>query len=427
MKKWICAALAMVMLLGCAGAVAQEYVSIQEVYDQAQAIGGWWKETFETPNGEVTIDAPIIVPDVEKMPVITVEKAKISEELFNQIAQGKHIDENADAHRYEVELDGRHAEVYLGMDNKQYAPKQRTGKYGYDAVDTLHLYRGEYGINSQMGTAELRAYPTTFHYPWELDEDMPCVRNSDVTLNEALEQWNEEIALCFPDEDFTIRPTKLMLRGSMLTNETGSGKQYKRNGYLVVSAGEQLIDGVPMMGSIHSKTVWSATGGNEPRSLEKYKFGCDAASSGFYGNFTDTQNYRLSMEFVKTRSVEYADVPLAPLDDVLDNIQEKIEKGYIREIDYIKLGYIQYSNPDMTDYAWAIPCWEIGAEYVMKSSEKMYKRWKDDPRDLDGGPWLRTCFAEIPIDAQNGEAIIFSTGSKEVYSVPDMVTWEEVK
>jgi len=426
MKKLICMALAMVMLMGCAGAVAQEYVSIQEVYDQAQAMGGWWKETFDTPNGEVMVDAPIIVPDVEKMPVITVEKAKISEELFNQIAQGKHIDENDDAHRYEVELDGRHAEVYLGMDNRQYAPKKRTGKYGNDAVDTLHLYRGEYGIKSQMGTAELRAYPTTFHYPWELDADTPCVRNSDVTLNEALAQWNEEIALCFPDEDFAIRPTKLMLRGSTLTEATGSGKQYKRNGYLVISAGEQLIDGVPMMGAIYTKNVWSATDG-ESKSLEKYRVGCDAASSGFYGNFTDTQNYRLSMEFVKTRSVEYADVPLASLDNVLDSIREEIEKGHIREIDYIKLGYIRYSNPDMMDYAWSIPRWEIGAEYVTKGSENFYKRMKDDPRDLDGGPWLRTCFAEIPIDAQKAEMIIFSTGSKEVYSVPDMVTWDEVK
>lgn len=85
MKKWICAALAMVMLLGCAGAVAQEYVSIQEVYDQAQAMGGWWKETFDTPNGKVMIDAPIIVPDVEKMPVLTVEGAKISKEKYEQV------------------------------------------------------------------------------------------------------------------------------------------------------------------------------------------------------------------------------------------------------------------------------------------------------------------------------------------------------
>ena len=65
---------------------AQEYVSVAELHDQAQAMGGVWQETFDTPSGEMAVDVKIEFPDVEKLPVITVDKAKISEELFNQIA-----------------------------------------------------------------------------------------------------------------------------------------------------------------------------------------------------------------------------------------------------------------------------------------------------------------------------------------------------
>lgn len=90
MKKRMSAVLALALLLGCVpGAMAQEYVSVAALHDQAQAMGGTWRETFDTPNGEVTVDAPIVVPDVEAMPVITVKKARLSEELFDRIRQGK--------------------------------------------------------------------------------------------------------------------------------------------------------------------------------------------------------------------------------------------------------------------------------------------------------------------------------------------------
>ena len=79
----------LMLLCTCAVASAQEYVSASELHEQAEAMSGWWQETFSTPNGEVTVNAPIIVPDIEQLPVLTLERAKISEELFDQIAQGK--------------------------------------------------------------------------------------------------------------------------------------------------------------------------------------------------------------------------------------------------------------------------------------------------------------------------------------------------
>ena len=83
----------MLLVCACSAATAQEYVSVAELHDQAQAMGGVWQETFDTPSGEMAVDVKIEVPDIEKLPVITVDKAKISEELFNQIAQGKKTDD----------------------------------------------------------------------------------------------------------------------------------------------------------------------------------------------------------------------------------------------------------------------------------------------------------------------------------------------
>lgn len=62
MKK-IAVLLLTLLLLPCV-ALAREYVSVSEFYEQAQAMGGVWQETFETKNGTVTVDVPIIVPEI---------------------------------------------------------------------------------------------------------------------------------------------------------------------------------------------------------------------------------------------------------------------------------------------------------------------------------------------------------------------------
>ena len=89
MKKTLGMLMGVLLVLVCMGASAQDYVSVTELYEQAQAMGGVWQESFDAPNGQVTVDAPIIVPNVETMPVLTMEGAKISEELYHHIIQGR--------------------------------------------------------------------------------------------------------------------------------------------------------------------------------------------------------------------------------------------------------------------------------------------------------------------------------------------------
>lgn len=412
------------LLLPVAG-FAQEYVSVAEIYEQAQAMGGVWQETFETPFGQLAVDVPVIVPDAQTMPVLTMENAKISEKMFNEISQGKKVGEK-DQIEYELEMNGETVGFYLGWDYP-YVLKQQTDKTGYDAVDTLWMYHGGYliSLNTGMGTAEKRAEPTSLFTPGELDPDAPCVRNSDITLNEAMLLWQEDIALAYPDEEFTIRPTRIKLRGSML--EPHFNKENKNDGYLVIEGAEQLIGGFPLMGMI-GRNFQIPYGTTEIKNkvsdkLDIYRVGCESVTDCyFYGNFTDKDNYRTISSLARTRTVEYEDVPLAPLESVLESVRKEIEAGNIRNVHSIKLGYILYSNPDMTDYAWAIPRWEVQANYVTKEMQDIYDRGNDEP-ELWGG----VCFANLPVDAQSGELIIFEVGDPETFSVPDMVTWDEVR
>ena len=436
MKKSISILIALLLTLVCTVASAQEYVSISELYEQAQAMDGWWTETFSTPNGEMTVDVPIIVPEVDEMPVLTVEKAKISEEMFNQIAEGKNTGDE-DEHWYEVEMNGESIEFILGEDNYWIFGEQ-TNFTGYDAFEFCCLFHGEYrsSVGSGMGTAEKQAQPTTFHYRWQIDGDTACVRNSDITLNEAMRLWHEDLALCYPDDDIEIRPTIIKLRGSTLTDATGTGKKYKRDGYMVIEGAEQLIGGIPLMGQItYGCTVFdggstAAKNRIEDDVLRDYKLGSYSVNrwNFFYGNFTDENNYRTSGTYARVRTTEYVDVPLASLDTVLDNIRKEIEAGNIRDIFSIQLGYLLYSNPDMTDYAWAIPRWQVKVDYVKSSKDKLYKPYDPNSEDdmyIEG----RLHFTDLPVDAQSGEPIIFSYGYKknaEIYAVPEIITWDDI-
>lgn len=436
MKNLICMGICLLALLLPLCAAAQEYVSIAEIYKQAQAMDGVWQETFDTPNGEMTVDVPIIVPDVETMPVVTVEKAKISEALFNQIASGKKYGTKREL-SYETELNGERLGFYLGLENND-AFGEKSGNTGYDAFQLTFVFHGMF-MNSRDNGKWKGTMPRVGYYAWELDLDAACVRNSDITLNEAMRLWHEDIALCYPDETFEIRPTKIALRGCTLKPELKS--KDKRDGLIVVEAAEQLIGGIPLMGAISLgacniavRTPKDVSERKEDdrkyKEMNPYRRGCYSVlgtGNGFYGTFKDENNYRTSSQLARVRTTEYEDVPLAPLDSVLESIREKIESGNIIGLDSIRLGYLLYSNPDMTDYAWAIPRWVVDARYVTNENrdEYMLKDLLDPEEGL--AKWENHYQASIPVDVQTGELIIFTYGDAETFSVPEMMTWDKVQ
>ena len=421
----------MLLLCTCAVASAQEYVSVSELHEQAEAMGGWWQETFSTPNGEMTVDAPIIVPDIEQLPVLTLERAKISGELFDQIAQGKKTSRREADHQYELELDGKLMEFYLGRDNYSIYG-QKTNYTGYDAVRTLWIQHGEYRFS--QGTGQMKAAePNTYHYPWEIDMDTAYMRGSDQTIDDMMRVWQEDIESCL-GEGYDIRPKWIEIEGSVLVENTGKDAAYKRDGHARVYA-EQYIGDVPVFGGIatitstrcipHTATKES----NRTREqLRGYQIGAENCGENLTIESSNDENYRTMTELAKTRTVEFEDVPLASLDAVLDGIAKEIEAGHIRVVTSVRLGYLLYSNPEMTDYAWAVPSWVVECKYVPKATEKYEDVWTKEGEIYTGetAPWSGQKAVELSVDAQTGEPIIFTVGDEETFSVPVIVTWDDV-
>ena len=46
-----------------------DMVSVSELRQQVEMMGRWTKN-YDTPNGEVSVDIPVIVPDVDELPIL---------------------------------------------------------------------------------------------------------------------------------------------------------------------------------------------------------------------------------------------------------------------------------------------------------------------------------------------------------------------
>ena len=71
MKKLI-ATFSVLLLVPELATASADMVSISELRQQAKAVGRW-TQTYEAHGRTIEVDIPIIVPEVEKLPVVKVE------------------------------------------------------------------------------------------------------------------------------------------------------------------------------------------------------------------------------------------------------------------------------------------------------------------------------------------------------------------
>lgn len=261
------------------------------------------------------------------------------------------------------------------------------------------------------------------------------MRSSEQTVAEAMSIWQNHIDACYPGRNLVIQPKRITINGSILSSETGDSRTDKRDGWMEIRA-EQVIGGLPIMGPIASFDAENNfripyTGSSETNMisdrLHPYRTGSFwKCYNVLYMHTTDNGNYSAHTLLTDVRTVEYTDVPLAPLESVISSIEKEILNGNIRHVYSLRLGYLLYSNPDMTDHAWAIPRWVVDCNYITKDRQKIVDGFYDHLGTDEFSTWSAPEFVQIPIDAQTGEMILFTTGDEETFSVPEMVTWESL-
>lgn len=420
MRRWM---LAMMLTLALLPATARaERVSLPELQEQARAMGGRWTAAFDTPNGALAIDIPVIVPRAERCPVITVENAPpLDEALLARMEP----------------LRGEYAELDVNGVPCDIALTRIYEGYTTDSAEAKGVALGA-GIWRLTADAypNAGAKPDSCHYPWDEALDGPIVRGSDQTVAEAMAVWQGLIDALYPDQGFVIQPKQITARGSTLaraipTNEYPE-KYLTRDGAYEIRA-EQLIGGIPMIGAISSmmgdndfRLPHGATA-DANRTMERlapYRVGAFwNTSTDLWMTSSGDADFMARISLDRVRSVELSDVALAPLSGVLAGITGEIEAGHIRAAYALRLGYLRYSNPEMTDYAWAVPVWVLDCDYVTRENQAFVDSMRAEFSAITR--WDAYEFTQMPIDARTGEPILFTDGDEATFSVPDIASWAE--
>ena len=391
-------------------AMAQgELISISELRAQVEEMGRW-EEKYDTPNGEVSVDVPIIVPEVERCPVVTVENQKPWNETTIREVQGKTEKRDGELF-YSYDLDGQTVEIQLLTNGNGSAAT-------YEAVKDVTIQAGQYGTDGQQMAVEWK-------YPWDVDMLQCYIPGKNWTIEQTMTKWQNILNFVYPVQSVRIAPKRVRI--CRYENDGSAG-------FYQITA-EQLIEGIPMIGAIASSQaenyftvpyVATHKDNEEEQRLKSYRKGSFWNTNVFMEMAaSDELNYFMHIGVNKVRTVEIDDVPLSPLRVVMKSIDAEIEAGNIREVYALRLGYLRYSDPDMTDYAWAVPTWVLDCRYLTTENQKTADIFEED--DTEQSVWKTYGFSQIPIDAQTGELKIITTGNEETFSVPKMITWEAIK
>ena len=410
MKRWI-TTLGVMLLMPTLAMAQGEMVSISELRGQVEQMGRW-KEKYDTVNGEVSIDVPIIVPEVERCPVVTVENQKPWNETMIREIQKK--TEKRDGETFcSYDIDGQTVEIQLLTNGNGSTTK-------YAAVKDVTIQAGHYAADDRQMAVEWK-------YPWEVDMRQRYIPGKNWTIEQTMEKWQNILNFVYPGQSIRIAPKRIQI--CRYENDDSTG-------FYQITA-EQLIEGIPMIGAIassqaenHFTVPYTKTDKDdaEERRLKPYRKGSIWNTKIFMEMAaSDESDYFVHIGVNRVRTVEIDDIPLAPLEEILKRIEREIEAGNIRAVYALRLGYLHYSNPDMTEYACAVPTWVLDCRYLTTENQRTADIFEaENQENAERSIWKTYGFSQIPIDAQTGELKIITTGDEKTISVPKMMTWAEL-
>ncbi|MDO5299688.1 MAG: hypothetical protein Q4F18_09690 [Clostridia bacterium] len=429
MKRLFCL---MALLLVPALARA-DMVSIAELREQAEEMGRW-TQTYEAHGRTIEVDVPIIVPEVEKMPVATIEWLKMYEdeqfEAFNR-------EQGAEVTRTDTELV---IDYHIEPDERNDVEKWRNDTFRITCSalrESYYYIEGRYNETSDLYTLHPNKHlvsPYTYYYPWEIDANGAYAEDNPLTIQEIdgfLKMLLEKIGV--NQWEFQMKEVCVAGRGRTVKNlneaALGETVDYVPMGYYDIYYAQKFY-GIPVI--IHSFNMYSHQSfidlGKRPNTGNR---GGYIPQCGFEYRMMDGSSFYFdALGIGKPKEVTEEDVPLAPLSKVISSIEEKIESGNIRDVYNLQLGYALMLSPYESDSQqfYVYPFWKLECSWL--DSAKKEKQSHPDPGYAEADFRQKMEYREIGINAQTGE-LVYPTFTKrseitdDLYDCPKIITWEE--
>ena len=366
-----------------AAAYAQEYQTVSQLRESVPAR---WTTTIETKWRDVAIDAEIVTPDVEAIPVVKVGYDLHPSPLTPEESGWVEVNDS-----YET------GSLILYMtDDTGKPPRKINGrKVNRDPVSKENWYGG-------------------------FDPNQTYIPLSDIRFSEIQDLIRDELVkFGYPPEDFDLEtPERMLLQHWYFagTKEDAAPAEILMNLYT-------KLNGITVYG--HILDAVRNTRGERAR------------KDGFWDSMTTTVAYegvidRLSLLFIShLLPVETLaeDVPLCSFDTIQKSLEQEIKKGRVRKIYEISLGYVLYCEPgayhewgQKADYSSIFydvkPMWRVNCLKASGAQKELEESDEDDERNS-------VAYTQMLVDAQTGE-IIGQSDAADRSMFPGFLTWEDV-
>ena len=295
-------------------------VSISELRQQVEAMGRW-TQTYDTPNGEVGVDIPIIVPEVENMPILQVS-AVMGKDVAEEKGLLKSIDqENAGAGILYDDFD------ILSKLNADVDDAAMIFCANPEEIDLAFLQVSHNGPNSmRRGSWD---YSSDYYYPNEMNPETLFAEENEQPMSTA----NDALAVLLQnyygkenvdyDVDYVEVRGRARKRVGRTKNDLGAYKKDYPKGTYYISF-RQKLEGIPIYLEIGQKMLTT----NQTHITQEVALKCSRISwiniNGL--EYMDEESFMLNATWMREEKRIQADVPLATLDEtvmVLSKLQAK--------------------------------------------------------------------------------------------------------
>ena len=344
-----------------------DMVSISELRQQVEMMGRW-TQTYDTPNGEVSVDIPIIVPEVENMPILQVS-AVMGKDVAEEKGLLKAADqENAGAGIFYDDF-GILSKLNTDVDDAAMIFCANP-----EEIDLAFLQVSHNDPNSmRMGSWD---YSSDYYYPNEMNPETLFAEENEQSMSTA----NDALAVLLQnyygkenvdyDVDYVEVRGRARKRAGRTKNDLGAYKKDYPKGTYYISF-RQKLEGIPIYLEIGHKMLTT----NQTHITQEVALKCQRIS-GIETNtleYMDETSFILDTTWMGEEKRIQEDVPLATLDEVIQALEKKIEEGYIRDIYALRLGYVCYPDDISPDIYALYPAWICDCIYANSPREQIMK------------------------------------------------------
>ena len=344
-----------------------DMVSISELRQQVEMMGRW-TQTYDTPNGEVSVDIPIIAPDVENMPILQVS-AVMGKDVAEEKGLHKSVDqEDAGAGIFYDDFDIL-SKLNANVDDAAMIfcanPKE---------IDLAFLQVSHNDPNSMRGGSW--DYSSDYYYPNEMNPETLLAEENDQPLSAVDDVLAVLLQNYYGREnadygvDYVEVRGKARKRVGRTKNDLGAYKKdYPKATYYI--SFRQKLEGIPIYLEIGHKMLTT----NQTYVTQEVALKCQRIR-GIETNtleYMDETSFILDTTWMREEKRIQEDVPLATLDEVIQALEKKIEEGYIRDIYALRLGYVCYPDDISPDIYALYPAWICDCIYANSPREQIMK------------------------------------------------------